>query len=153
MIQVLKIASILALLIVAKPTLAQACDSNCQLAQITAYFSALDKVARKGSTLADIDTLLALTHENVKYVHVEYQANFSKDTWRQAFISNLEKGSYQKTDKNQIRILEFIEGKDHIAVKYSHGVIQQDGKWQPTAPYLALFGFTDGKLSLIKELW
>ena len=129
------------------------CNETCQLKQVKAYFTALDKVARKDSIVKDIDTLLALTHDSVKYVHVEYQANFTKDTWREAFLRNLKLGRYQNTEKNHIRILNSIAGKNHIAVEYSHGVIQESGQWEKTDNYLAIFGFTEGKLSLIKELW
>jgi uncharacterized protein with WD repeat len=133
--------------------MAKDCDEYCQLEQVKAYFFALDKVAKKGSTSSDVDAILALTHDDVKYIHVQYEANFTKDTWRKAFLRNIELGRYQKTDKNQIRILNSIEGKNHIAIEYSHGVIQANGKWEKTNKYLAIFGFTDGKLSLIKELW
>jgi hypothetical protein len=132
---------------------AKECDSLCQLDQVETYFSALDKVARKGSTMSDIDTLLALMHDDVKYIHVQYDANFNKETWRKAFLRNLKKGRYQNTDSNEIRILNSIAGHNHIAVEYSHGLKKQDGKWLPTDKYLVLFGFTEGKMSLIKELW
>jgi hypothetical protein len=133
--------------------MAKDCDEYCQLEQVKSYFSALDKVAKKGSTSSDVDALLALTHVDVKYIHVQYGANFTKDSWRKAFLRNIELGRYQKTDKNQIRILNSIVGKNHIAIEYSHGIIQANGKWEKTNKYLAIFGFTDGKLSLIKELW
>ena len=129
------------------------CKTACQLQQVQSYFAALDKIAKEGSTPADIEALLALTHDDVRYIHVQYEADFTKDTWRKAFLRNLELGRYQKTDKNQIRILNSIAGKDHIAIEYSHGVINCNGEWEKTDNYLALFGFTDGKLSLIKELW
>lgn len=129
------------------------CNSQCQITQIQAYFSALDKISRKGSSENDIDTLLSLTHEQVEYIHLAYDANFTKSIWRQAFVRNLERGSYQNTDKNQIRITKQIFGNNYTAIEYSHGLIQADGTWQATEPLLALFGFTDGKISLIKELW
>ena len=97
--------------------------------------------------------LLASTHADVKYVHVQYEANFTKDIWRKAFLRNIKLGRYQNTDKNQIRILNSIAGKNHLAIEYSHGLIQDNGDWEKTDRYLAVFGFTDGKLSLIKELW
>ena len=56
-------------------------------------------------------------------------------------------------NSNQIRILNSITGKNHIAIEYSHGVFQEHGEWEKTNNYLATFSFTDGKLSLIKELW
>lgn len=141
------------LLIFANYSVAIECEARCQLEQVTAYFAALDKVAKKGSTIEDINALLSLTHDDVRYIHVEYQANFTKETWREAFLRNLELGRYQKTEKNQIRILNAIHGKNHIAVEYSHGIIQPNGQWQKTDNYLAVFGFTQGKVSLIKELW
>lgn len=132
---------------------AQECDKVCQLNEVKAYFSALDIVARKGSTAEDIDALLALMHQNVKYVHVEYEANFDKETWRKAFLRNLKLGRYQNTKNNEIRILKHISGKNHLAVEYSHGTVQQNGQWQATEPLLVIFAFTKAKISLVKELW
>ncbi|WP_240485084.1 hypothetical protein [Aestuariibacter salexigens] len=132
---------------------AKSCDENCKLGLVEQYFAALDKVSKRGSSLKDIDDLLALTHAEVRYVHVEYQADFSRDEWREAFKRNLDSGRYTKTATNQIRVLNSISGKNHLAVEYSHGIINRHGAWQPTDKYLALFGFKDGKLSLIKELW
>jgi hypothetical protein len=134
-------------------SMAENCDATCQLNLVNSYFSALDKVARKDSTHKDIDSLLSLTHENVKYIHVEYEANFSKNSWRKAFIRNLERGAYQNNKKNEMRILNSIAGKNYLAIEYSHGVIQADGSWQKTEPLLVIFGFTDSKISLVKELW
>lgn len=136
-----------------QPALAVNCNSTCQLTQVELYFNALDKISLNDSTVADIDALLSLTHENVEYIHVEYQANFSKESWRKAFIRNLERGAYQNTKNNEIRISNTIFGKDYVAVEYSHGVILSNNEWQASEPLLALFGFTDGKISLIKELW
>jgi hypothetical protein len=140
-------------LISSKLALASSCDSTCQLTEINSYFSALDKVSRKNSSIKDIDSLLSLTHDDVKYVHVEYEANFNKASWRKAFIRNLERGAYQNTSINEMRILSSILGKNHIAIEYSHGVIQANGTWQQTESLLVIFGFTNGKISLIKELW
>lgn len=147
------ISFILSSLIMTKSAIAANCDSECQLTQINAYFSALDNVSRKGSNVKDIDALLSLTHDTVKYVHVEYEANFNKESWRKAFIRNLERGAYQNSIQNEMRVLNSIFGKNYTAIEYSHGVIQSDGTWQQSEPLLVVFGFTDGKISLIKELW
>jgi len=151
--QLFKVSIGIFLLILSSAALAKDCNEECQLAQVKAYFSALDKVSKKGSTVSDIDALLALTHDDIQYVHVEYQANFTKDTWRKAFLRNLDLGRYTKTEKNQIRILNSIPGKNHVAIEYSHGLIQENGEWKPTNKYLAIFAFKDSKLSLVKELW
>lgn len=134
-------------------TVAKDCTTECQINQVTAYFQALDKVAQKGSTVEDIDALLALMHDDVKYIHVEYQANFDKATWRKAFIRNLNRGFYQNDSSHEKRVLNKIYGKNHVAIEYARGIKQADGSWQQEEPLLALFGFTDGKISLVKELW
>lgn len=150
---ILKLFWILLFVILTNKSFAVECKSECQLEQVKLYFAALDKVARKGSTSNDIDALLELTHENVKYIHVEYEANFDKKTWRNAFLRNLELGRYQNTEENEKRILRSISGKNYLAVEYSRGIVHSDGSWSGSEPLLALFGFTDGKISLIKELW
>lgn len=123
------------------------------LKEITAYFNALDKVAKKGSTEADIEALLNGMHDAVKYEHIEYQADFDKTTWRNAFKRNLNRGAYDNGPRNQIRILNVIYGKSHVAVEYSHGMIQEDKSWQADMKMFALFGFTGGKISLVREYW
>jgi hypothetical protein len=151
--RVFKVGIAAVCLILSNTVLAADCNSQCQLTQIQAYFSALDKISRKGSSINDIDALLSITHEQVEYIHLAYEANFTKNTWRQAFVRNLERGAYQNTDKNEIGIINKIFGNNHTAIEYSHGMIQQDGTWQATEPLLVIFSFTDGKISSIKELW
>jgi len=145
-----KVGLVLTSLFLSNTALATNCDSACQLVQVKSYFLALDEVGRKGSTTKDLDSFLALVHDDVNYIHVEYQANFTKKSWREAFLRNLER---VKTKKNEARILNTIFGKNHVAVEYAHGVINSGGTWQSNDSRLALFGFKDGKISLIKELW
>ncbi|WP_046006315.1 nuclear transport factor 2 family protein [Pseudoalteromonas rubra] len=129
------------------------CTTDCQLSKVNQYFDALDTVSYKGSTAADIDALINLMHDEVKYEHIEYQANFDKPAWRRAFLRNLESGRYDSATSREIRVLRTIPGKSHIAVEYAYGVNQADGSWQQQEPMLAVFGFKDGKISLIRELW
>lgn len=148
-----KIGILVACLVLTNSAFAENCSSSCQLNQIELYFSALDKISRKGSSREDIDALLALTHDDVKYIHVEYEANFTKSSWRKAFIRNLERGAYQNSANNKMRITNQIFGENHVAIEYAHGLVQQDGSWKKSEPLLILFQFTNGKISLIKELW
>ncbi|TMP27648.1 hypothetical protein CWB99_14375 [Pseudoalteromonas rubra] len=129
------------------------CDSHCQLSKVNQYFDALDTVSYKGSTVADIDALIGLMHDEVKYEHIEYQANFDKPAWRRAFLRNHESGRYDSETNREIRVLRTIPGKNHIAVEYAYGFNQADGSWQQQEPMLAVFGFKEGKISLIRELW
>jgi len=104
--------------IVATPVTAAECDSVCMLGQVEHYFKALDRVSRRGATVDDVDLLLALLHPAVRYVHVEYEADFGRAEWRQAFIGNLERGAYANGPENEIRVLKSIPGKNHLAVEY-----------------------------------
>ena len=129
------------------------CPAQWQLEQVRTYFHALDNVFRAGATVADIDHLFSALHENVRYVHVEYEADFDRESWRAAFLGNLERGAYNNGPERKIGITKVIHGKHHMAVEYSHGEVQPDGKWKSGEPLLALFRFTDGKISRIEELW
>ncbi|WP_338294161.1 hypothetical protein [Planctobacterium marinum] len=129
------------------------CDNACMLQQAEKYFQALDRVAKRGSTQQDIDNLIALMHDSVKYEHIEYGADFDKKAWAEAFARQLKKGAYQNGPENEIRILNVIYGKTHAAVEYSHGLRKEDGTWQPDMKMFALFGYTDNKISLIREYW
>jgi len=148
-----KIGIAVILLLLSKQSFATQCDPDCQLEQVKSYFNAIDKIFRSGSTIEDIDNFLSLTHDKVQYVHTEYEANFNKKTWREAFLAQLTKGSYQDGKENEARVLNSIFGKNHAAIEYSYGIIQKDGSWKQGTPYFALFGFTNGKISLIKEYW
>lgn len=129
------------------------CSSECRLEQVRAYFRALDKVFRKGSTVADVDDLFSALHGSVRYVHGNYEADFDRQAWRAAFIGNLERGAYRNGPERRIGIQKVIHGKNHIAVEYSHGEVLADGTWKGSEPLLALFRFMDGRISLIEELW
>lgn len=153
MTKIYKICFFFLLLSLSNSSKALGCDSTCQLNQVKSYFSAYDNISRKGSNVEDIDHLLSMLHDSVEYIHIEYAAQFDKESWRNAFIRNLKRGAYQNTVENEIRILNSISGKNHIAVEYSHGVVQKNGDWKQAEPLLVLFSFRDGKISQVKELW
>jgi ketosteroid isomerase-like protein len=153
MTQVYKVSFFLLLIFISNSSFASSCDSTCKLNQVKKYFSAYDKVSRKGSSIKDVEDLLAILHDSVEYIHVEYEAKFDKKSWRDAFIRNLKRGVYQNSVENEIRILNSISGKNHIAVEYSHGLVHKNGDWKKAEPLLVLFSFRDGKISQVKELW
>ena len=113
----------------------------------------LDTISKQGSTEQDIDNLLNKMHDDVRYIHVRFDAQFDKSTWRSAFLRNLQRGFYKATEQDQRRILNSIAGKDHYAIEYAHGTLDETGQWVQDKPQLVVFGFTDGKISLIRELW
>ncbi|WP_371186283.1 hypothetical protein [Thalassotalea maritima] len=128
------------------------CESTCQLNLANEYFDLLNAVGKKGSTDKDIEKLISSMHDDVQYIHVRFGAEFNQTSWRKAFLRNLKKGFYTATSKQEIRILRSIDGKGYLAVEYAHGSINNDN-WIPEEGQLVIFGFTDGKISMIKELW
>ncbi len=134
---------------------AKNCDGNCKEKLVRAYFNNLDVVFREGSNAEDIDALFQIFHPDVKYEHVEYQADFDFESWKEAFISNLNRGAYKKGANESIKITKMIHGKTHMAVEYGYGTIDNEGLWMPSenVGLLILFGFKEDKISLVKEYW
>ena len=132
---------------------ASECSPECQMEQVEAYHRALDAVFREGSTEADVDALFSILHDQVRYVHAAYEADFETDAWRAAFVGNLHRGAYRNGPERQIGILRAIHGMDAVAVEYAHGEVLPDGNWKSGEPLLVLFRFTEGRIALIEELW
>lgn len=128
------------------------CDATCQRTQINAYYAGIDAIMMAGSTIDDIDTFLRGLHNDVRYIHEEYGAEFDKDTWHRAFIRQREQGSYNNGPDGKTSVLRVIHGYKFAAVefrsRYTEGATQIE-----TPPRLAIFRFTDGKISQIKEHW
>lgn len=130
------------------------CSADCQKAQIEAYFKKLSVVFREGSTEKDIDDLFTLFHDDVKYEHFEYDANFTKSKWKEAFLRNLKQGDYNAGQKESLRAQRLIYGKSHVAVDYAIGNMGEDGQWKTEdTGRLILFGFKDQKIVLVREYW
>lgn len=131
------------------------CDSPCKEKLITDYFKSLDKVFLAGSTEADINKLFELFHPEVKYQHFEYDANFNNAEWRAAFIGNLQRGAYKKQQNESIKVTTYIHGKSHSAVEYIYGRLEEGKGWIPNdeEKLLAIFGFKDDKIVLVREYW
>lgn len=130
------------------------CSHACQLSLVSAYFAALDNIYRANSTQEDIEHLFTLFHEDVKYEHLDYGANFDKAAWQMAFTNNLQRGTYASDNNETIGILNVIHGKNYIAVAYAYGTEDENGNWtQDGEELLALFGFAGDKIILIRELW
>lgn len=133
-----------------------ACDAACKEAQINAYFERLSSVYRKGSTTTDIDRLFNLFAPGVRYSHKEYDANFERAEWKDAFNGNLERGAYSKDKNELIEITEIIHGRSHSAVEYRYMRRTNDGTLEPAddqGGLLALFGFDGERIVLIEEYW
>ena len=133
-----------------------ACDAACKEAQINAYFERLSAVYRKGSTSADIERLFSLFAPDVRYAHKEYDANFERAEWKDAFSGNLKRGAYNKDKNELIEITELIHGRSHSAVEYRYMRRTNDGKLEPAddqGGLLALFGFDGERIVLIEEYW
>ena len=133
---------------------ADGCGDACKEELIYAYFERLDAVYKSGSSSRDIDALFALFHPSVKYEHPAYGADFEVAEWREGFEQNLANGSFNHSQAEEIRVTQLIHGKDHSAVEYRYGTRTANG-WTPKdgPALLALFGFADEKIALVREYW
>jgi ketosteroid isomerase-like protein len=130
------------------------CKSECQLKLITAYYADIEKIIMAGSNLADIDNFLDSMHDDVHYIHVEYEAKFDKPTWKKAFIRRLEAGSYNGSNNTPTTINHVIHGYNYAAVEFiSRYHDEATNKVITSSPRLAMFGFADGKISYIRDYW
>lgn len=145
--------TILSLLSFSSKAQEASCNNDCKKVLVESYLDDIVKIFVLGSTVDDIDKFLSQLHNKVKYEHEEYGADFTKLTWRSAFVRQLKRNFYQESRKMDGRILNIIYGKDHAAVEYSYGFITQDNKWEKDHVKFALFGFKDNKISLIREYW
>jgi hypothetical protein len=109
------------------------------------YFERLFKVFSEGSSEADLQALFGLMHDELRYQHFEYEADFSRSEWYEAFLNNLNRGAFQMTGAERIVKTNVIYGKSHAAVEYRYA--NKDEK------LLILFGFKDGQIVLVRELW
>ena len=153
-----RLGSTLALLmLLSSPILAAAEESANQpdlkgLAE--SYFERLDAIYQAGSTEETIDRLLALMHENVRYEHPGYGANFDLDSWRAAFLRNLGNGSYGHRPGSGTTILETLAGRDLIVVKHRYTKASKDSLSSTVRePFVTLFEFEDGRIVRIRESW
>lgn len=129
-----------------------ACGRECQTTLIDEFHRGIDAILRRGSSAQDIDGLLEPLHDDVRYIHTEYSADFDKETWRAAFLRALHAGRYNGGPGDGTTIQKIIFGDSHVAVET---IVRstRDGKLRVSEPRLRLFGFTDGKISLVRDFW
>lgn len=134
---------------------ADECGSACQEAAVNKYFHQVSKIYKKGSAVTDIEELFKIMDDSVNYEHLNYEARFSRDEWKEAFLSNYKRGAYQNDSNQEIKIESHIQGKGYIAVSYSYGIIKEDGSWAPKGDQklMAVFALVDGKIASVKEYW
>lgn len=121
---------------------------------ITQYFDRLDAVFRDGSTKDDIHDFLALMSDDVRYIHREYDADFTLTSWRAAFLRISANGGYNQPAEFCTAVTNIIAGKSHYAVEYKAGTTIEDGcEAEESPPKLAIFTLDEQSIRRIEELW
>lgn len=130
------------------------CDSQCQRSLIDDYYSKINQAVQRHSTEEHIDTFLATLHDDVVYLHDEYEAEFNKSTWRQAFLRQMERGSYANTTQASTLVKSVIHGYQTAAVEFvSRYAENDDSALTASPPRLAIFKFKDNKIVFIQDHW
>lgn len=149
-----KIAT-LVLLAISLAASAEECDNACQELKVEEYFNLLSEVYREDSEESDIERLFSIFSSDVTYEHLNYEASFSREEWRNAFLDNQRRGAYRNGPNRFMNVEQYIHGKGYVAVSYSHVLRSEDGSLFPEGDQklLALFGMTDGRISSVQEYW
>lgn len=133
-------------------------ENDCSMQQvpepIRSYFERLDAVARTGSTKDDIEKLLSLMTDDVRYVHGNYQANFNLVSWRAAFYRIYDNNGYAAPEQSCTKITNSIAGKSHYAIEYTAGENQSGTCVATDQPLkLIIFSLNGEHIQRIEELW
>ncbi len=105
--------------------------------------AALNNVARSGATKAQAEQLFALYSADFVYVHQKYGGTYSRDQLYRNTLRMIENGGDQlSTDRYQL--VHILPAASAAAVLR----LTRDGQ-----QHLALFEFSQGKISKITEYW
>ena len=107
-----------------------------------------------GSTVEDIDRFLNSLHNEVQYIHAEYEADFTKEDWRTAFVRFWKTGRYDNPKEAVTTVTKIIHGYKFAAVEFiSRHQNDDTGELAARPERLAMFGFKDGTISYIRDYW
>ncbi|WP_306016190.1 hypothetical protein [Oceanicaulis sp. MMSF_3324] len=125
------------------------------IALIERYFDRLTTVYESGSDADDVDALLSLMHPEVRYLHSRYGADLTRQSWRAAFVRNMDRGAYDDAPGLCVEIAASIAGYEHTAISYRYGREDSHGICQPDNEpgMLAVFWVEGGLIRQIEELW
>lgn len=130
------------------------CDSQCQRSLIEQYYAKINRAIMHDSTLEHVDDFLSVLHDDVLYLHTEYQAEFNKDIWRKAFLRQIENGRYNNSEEALTSIESIIHGYQTAAVEFiSRYNDDETNELIATPKRLAIFKFKDNKIVFIQDHW
>lgn len=102
----------------------------------------------------DIPGIMALMHDEMAYIHLEYDANYDRALLIDGFKRSLKRAN---TRNGTDTITNLIAGKNMVVTNRDIGWEQKgaDGSWtaQTATGLVTLFEFKDGKIWRIKEYW
>ena len=150
----LKILTLLAAIITSQAALAEeVCGHTCQSEKIEDYYIKISKVMMAGSSVEDVRRFLTVLHNDVRYIHVKYEADFDKEAWHKAFMRRMEGGNYNNHPEDTTKVLRIIHGYNSAAVEFISKYTNEDGVRITNPKRLAFFTFKDGKISKIQDYW
>lgn len=130
------------------------CDNQCQLILIKDYYQKINLSVLQHSTTENVDEFLDSLHEDVVYLHKEYEAMFDKKIWRKAFLRQMERGGYANTVEANTVLKSVIHGYQTAAVEFvSQYRNQEDTEVTSSPSRLAIFKFKDSKIVFVQDHW
>lgn len=102
---------------------------------------------------AGIESVMALMHEDMRYVHREYDADFDRAMLTDGFRRRLERADTRNSTNT---ITNLIAGKNMVVVERSTAYERRtETGWEKRGEedLVTLFEFRDGKIWRITEYW
>lgn len=130
------------------------CNDQCQSALINDYYAKINQAVIQDSTPENVENFLAVLHDDVTYLHEEYEAKFDKDIWRKAFLRQMDLGRYDDTIASNTQVISIIHGYQTAAVEFvSRYRNRDDADFNSSPTRLAIFKFKDNKIVFIQDHW
>jgi len=121
------------------------------LSMVRSFIRASGEVSQRG--MAAVEDVMALMHEDMRYIHLEYGADFDKAAMREGFERRIARAA---TRGSQVTIQNHITGKNIVILETSGTYDRKvDDGWQPRSydGHVTTYEFKDGKIWRVREYW
>lgn len=121
------------------------------LGMVRSFIRASGEVSQRG--MAAVEDVMALMHEDMRYIHLEYGADFDKAAMLEGYKRRIARAA---TRGSKVTIHKHITGKNIVIIEAS-GTYERkvDDGWQPRSydGHVTTYEFKDGKIWRVREYW
>ena len=120
--------------------------SNFELAE--KFITLTDATKVKGATAKDIESVLNLLSDEMRYQHSNYGADLTKAQFVEGLVNYM-----GVADAMESKIIDKISGSNAIAVSFISTTVINGKTEVDEKPLMRVFEFNQDKITLVKEYW